>query len=95
MLVAAQEASSGMCVAQAWIVDDVHLSFRNPSRANFTLIDLNKADMPAETVSCALEFATLCEIRGTPGNKDVYIHLQTKGEDVWVNVTAPYTCEGK
>jgi hypothetical protein len=81
------------CTAPAWILDNMSLNFRNPSHANFTLT--NTATSVSEAISCALEFATLCEIRGTPKNKDLYIHIQTKGPAVWVNVTSPYTCDGR
>lgn len=86
-------AQSTACTLPSWTIDDVKISFRNPSRANFTLH--STATNTSEAISCTLEFATLCEIRGTPNQKDLYIHLQTKNDDVWVNVTTPYTCDGK
>jgi hypothetical protein len=86
-------AQSTECAIPSWTIDDVKLSFRNPTQANFTLT--NVVTKTAEAISCRLEFATLCEIRGTPQNKDLYIHLQTRNEEVWFNVTTPYTCDGK
>lgn len=77
-----------------WAVDDIHISLQDPASANFTLTQtlMNTT----EAISCELEFATLCEIRGTPNHEDVYIHLQIKNENVWVNVTSsPFTCDGR
>ena len=81
------------CTLPTWTLDDMKISFQSPSQANFTLY--NTATNISEAVSCSLEFATLCEINGTPNDKYLYIHIQTKGEDVWVNVTSPYTCDGR
>lgn len=87
-------AQSAACTAiPSWTIDDVHISFRNPTQANFTLT--NTLTKITEDISCKLEFSTLCEIRGTPQDKDLYIHLQARNEDVWFNVTSPYTCDGK
>jgi hypothetical protein len=80
------------CTIPIWTLDDIKLNFKTPARANFTLT--NTATSVSEAISCPLEFATLCEIHGTPSDKNLYIHIQTKGEDVWVNVTSPYTCDG-
>ncbi|KAK3391175.1 hypothetical protein B0H63DRAFT_508373 [Podospora didyma] len=82
------------CALPTWTVNDLSINFNFPgSQANFTLH--NTATNKWEEISCALEFATLCEINGTPLDKGLYIHLQTKGPDVWVNVTSPYTCDGR
>ncbi|KAK4450401.1 hypothetical protein QBC34DRAFT_424561 [Podospora aff. communis PSN243] len=90
-LVLTQETS---CALPSWTISSVNLSFRNPTQANFTLT--NTVTKVTEDISCRLEFATLCEIRGTPADKDLYIHLQERnGDHVWFNVTVPYTCDGR
>ena len=94
LLIAGEVAARpAACILPTWTLDGIKISFKNPASANFTLV--NTVTNIPEAVSCRLEFATLCEIKGTPSNKDLYIHLQTKGEDVWVNVTSPYTCDGR
>ncbi|KAK0610859.1 hypothetical protein B0T14DRAFT_570790 [Immersiella caudata] len=87
-------AQSAPCALPSWTISSVDLSFRNPAQANFTIT--NSITKTTEDISCRLEFSTLCEIRGTPGDKDLYIHLQERnGDHVWFNVTVPFTCEGK
>ncbi|KAK0648269.1 hypothetical protein B0T16DRAFT_455754 [Cercophora newfieldiana] len=90
---ASAQTESASCAIPSWTIDDVQISFRNPTQANFTLTNL--VTKTTEDISCRLEFATLCEIRGTPLDKSLYIHFQARNEDVWFNVTTPFTCDGR
>ncbi|KAK1833629.1 hypothetical protein QBC39DRAFT_345688 [Podospora conica] len=86
-------AQTTACSPPTWTLDDVKINFNTPSLANFTLS--NDATGTSDVISCNLQFATFCELRGTASEKDLYLHLQVKNEDVWVNVTSSYTCDGK
>ena len=86
-------AQSTACSLPVWTLDDVKIRFSTPAQANFTLH--NAATGVADKISCSLQFATFCELNGTASDKGLYLHLQVKNEDVWVNVTSPYTCDGK
>ena len=85
-------AQATNCSLPVWTLDDVKLNFDSPSLANFTLS--NAVTGKSEPISCELQFATFCELKGTPGEKDLYLYLQVKNEDVWVNVThTSYACD--
>ena len=86
-------AQTTACTLPVWTLDNVKINFSSPSRANFTLS--NAVTGTSDLISCNLQFATFCELKGTTSEKDLYLHLQVKNEDVWVNVTSPYTCDGK
>lgn len=86
-------AQTTACAPPTWTLEDVKINFDTPSRANFTLS--NAATGASDVISCNLQFATFCELKGTTSEKDLYLHLQVKNEDVWVNVTSSYTCDGK
>ncbi|KAK0610137.1 hypothetical protein B0T17DRAFT_658662 [Bombardia bombarda] len=92
-----EACANGATIPNLWSVQDLSVTYTNdetigPGRANFTIS--NTQTNYTETIRCNLRANYVCELKGTPGDKDLHLWLQVNLQDGSVTFDHPWPCDG-
>ena len=82
-------------IENLWTVDNLQVNYTNDETvrlANVTFVLLNTQTKYRETVGCSLRFNSICEIDGTPGDKQLSLYVQFMLDVAYITITQPVPC---
>ncbi|KAK0634243.1 hypothetical protein B0T17DRAFT_611287 [Bombardia bombarda] len=88
------ELSSDKCAVPSWAVSSVNVTYSSdtytPGTTSFKIT--NSLTHQAESLSCALEFNTLCQVAGTPLDDTLRIVFWINMDYAFVTFNKTWTC---
>ncbi|KAK3343418.1 hypothetical protein B0T25DRAFT_634527 [Lasiosphaeria hispida] len=87
----------GQTLPSLWTIPSITIVYTpdellRPGNATFTLT--NTAAATTETIHCPLRFNSLCELAGTPADKDLHLWLQVNLQVASLTINYPWACDG-